>query len=77
MAEKNSEGLRVHTMDWISDKDLFKAVRFAASMISKGTRPGIAHHRAAKYYGVSVSDVAHYSAQHAGTIAGRKNRKSA
>lgn len=45
-------------MAYISDKDLFKAVSFASSMIKKGTSPALASHKAAKYYKVSTSDVA-------------------
>lgn len=38
-------------MDYISDKELFKAVMFAKKMIRDGTRIDIAIYRAATYYG--------------------------
>ena len=59
-------------MDYISDKDLYKAVMFARKMIRNGTPPGIANARAAQYYKVSTSDVAQYVGQAGGTCLGRK-----
>ncbi len=57
-----------YTMDFIPDKILYKAVMFARNMMRKGTPPPIANARAAKYYGVSINDVAHYTGQNASRI---------
>ena len=59
---------RHHTMDYISDKTVYRAVMFARKMIGNGTTPGMANTIAAKYYGVSVCDVARYTGQHAARI---------
>ena len=56
-----------YVMGYIKNKTLFKAVMFARNMMRDGTDPAIANSRAAKYYKVKVSDVAH----HTGTVAGR------
>jgi hypothetical protein len=61
-------------MDYIPDKTLFKAVTFALKMMREGTPPAVANTRAARYYGVEVSDVAHYTGQAAGTCSGRRGR---
>jgi len=66
---------RKDVMDYIPDKKLYAAVKFARKMIREGTRPQIANTRAAKYYGFSVSDVAHYTGQTAGRIAGIRKKK--
>jgi hypothetical protein len=64
--------------DHIDDPDVFKAVCFALKMIQGGTFPNIANSRAAGYYGVSTSDVAFYSGQHAARISSsRRNRRKA
>jgi hypothetical protein len=55
-------------MDYIPDKTVFKAVMFARRMMQKGTPPPIANTKAAKYYGVSSSEVAHYTGQNASRI---------
>lgn len=47
-------------MKYIKDSDVYKAVNFAASMIKKGTRTGLAVYKAASYYNVSSSEVAHH-----------------
>lgn len=62
-------------MDYIPDKTLFKAVMFARKMMREGTPPGVANTRAAQYYRVSVSDVAHYTGQVASNCAQRKHQK--
>ena len=67
--------LRKNVMDYISDKTLYKSVMFARKMIREGKQPRIANSRAAKYYGVSVSDVAHFTGQTAGRIAGKRKKK--
>jgi len=61
-----------HRMDFIPDKRLFKAVMFARRMMREGTKPTIANSRAAKYYRVSVSEVAQYTGQTGGRIAARR-----
>jgi len=66
---------RKDVMDYIPDKTLFKAVMFARKMIRGGTRPSIANSRAAKYYGVSISNVAHYTGQTGGRIGGIHKKK--
>ena len=58
--------------DRISNKQLFKAVVFAITMIRDGTYPSIANSRAAKYYGFSVAEVAKYVGQHSARIASSK-----
>ena len=50
-------------MNYIGDKTLYKAVMFAKKMINDGQSPGLANHRAAKYYDVNVGDVAKYAGQ--------------
>lgn len=74
--ERGPNGNRRWAMDFIPDKNLFKAVMFSRDMIRGGTRPQIAHHRAAKYYGVNPSDVARYVGQAAGTYAHRRRRNN-
>ncbi len=57
-----------HTMDFIADRDVYRAVMFSRKMISDGLRPELAHARAAKYYGVSISEVAKHVGQHAARL---------
>lgn len=45
-------------MTYIENEDLFKAVNFAASMIKKGTKHGLAIHKSAKYYNLNKSEIA-------------------
>jgi len=59
-------------MDYIPDKKLYKAVMFARNMIRKGINPPIANSRPAKYYKVSVSDVARHTGQTGGRVAARR-----
>jgi hypothetical protein len=61
-------------MDFIPDPTLFKAVTFSLKMMGQGTPPGVANTRAADYYGVSVSDVAHFTGQAAARSAHRRPR---
>ena len=56
--------------DYIPDKDLYAAVMFARKMIRQGTPAGLANYKAARYYGVDSSDVAHFVGQ-----AGRRSRR--
>ena len=55
--------MKKHVMEFIPDKTLFKAVMFARSMMRRGTKPPLANHRAAEFYGVKTEDVAHYTGQ--------------
>lgn len=55
-----------YIMDYISDKDTYKAVMFACQMIRNGTRPQIAIRKAAYYYDVDMTDVAKYVGQRGG-----------
>lgn len=58
--------------DHIGDKDVCRAVYFAISMIRSGEFANIANARAAKYYGVPTSKVAHFVGQHAARIGSSK-----
>jgi hypothetical protein len=71
---RGPKGKRRYAMDYIPNKTLYKAVMFARKMIREGTPPGLAITRAATYYGVGVSDVAHYTGQAGGTCAHRRRR---
>jgi hypothetical protein len=64
-----------YTMDFIPDKTVYKAVMFARQMMRNGTLPSIANSRAAKYYGISSSDVAHYTGQNANRIKNTKKNQ--
>jgi hypothetical protein len=57
-----------YAMDFIEDKELFKAVMFARKMMGQGTPPAVANTRAAEYYGYEAGEVAHYTGQ----VGGRK-----
>jgi hypothetical protein len=58
----NKQGLRI---PFRADRNLYLAVSFSIKMIRDGLNPGIANTRAAEYYEVDVSDVAHYVGIHA------------
>ena len=62
-----------YLMDYIPDKDLFKAIMFARRMIRDGEKPQIAITQAAKYYRKNPADVAFY----VGQAGGRKRAKAA
>lgn len=55
-----------YRMDFIKNKDVFKAVMFACKMIKKGEKRSHAIYVAATYYQVSKSEVAHYVGQRGG-----------
>lgn len=55
-----------YQMDYIPDKNLYKAVMFARKMRRSGTKPQIAIRKAAYYYEVDMSDVAYYMGQAGG-----------
>lgn len=54
--------------DYIADRNIYKAVCFASKMIRQGRAPQRAIRIAAHYYGVDMSEVAHYVAQKGGRI---------
>lgn len=55
-----------YKMDFIPDKDTYKAVQFASQMIRQWKTPSIAIRIASHYYQVDMSDVAHYVGQKGG-----------
>ena len=55
-----------YAMDYIADKNTYKAVMFACQMIREGRGPGVACRIAAHYYGVDQQDVHHYVSQRGG-----------
>lgn len=57
-----------YIMDYIPDKNLFKAVMFARKMKRDGRSAENAIRTASRYYDVDMSDVAHYMGQ----VGGRK-----
>lgn len=61
-----------YVMDYISDKDVFKAVMFACKMIRNGTSPNNAIRKAANYYDVDMTDVAHYVGQRGARISSER-----
>ena len=60
-----------YEMDYISDKPTYKAVMFARKMMRDGLRAPVAIRKAAYYYDVDMSDVAHY----VGQVGGRKRQE--
>jgi hypothetical protein len=62
-----------HTMPYIDDKTMFKAVKFAMAMRRDGLATELAISRSARYYGVAQRDVAHWL----GRVGGRKRAKNA
>ncbi len=71
---RGPQGKRRYVMDYIPDPNLFAAVMFARRMIREGLPAGVANHRAANFYGVSVHDVAHHVGQVGATCARRRRR---
>lgn len=61
-----------YVMDYIDDKDLFKAVMWACKMIREGTSPATAIRRSSRYYGKDMSDIAHYVGQRGSRKANEK-----
>lgn len=55
-----------YLMDYIPDRDVFKAVSFASKMIREGKTPRYAIRIASNYYHVDMSDVAHFVGQKGG-----------
>jgi recombinational DNA repair protein RecR len=52
-----------YLMDYIPNKDVYKAVMFACKMRREGVSVENAIRRASKYYDVDMSEVAHYMGQ--------------
>lgn len=55
-----------YIMDYIDDKDLYKAVMFACTMLRQGTPYMTAIRKASYYYQVDMDDVKHYVSQRGG-----------
>ncbi len=55
-----------YAMDYISDKDTYKAVMFACKMIKDGKGVRTSCRIAAHYYQCDVDDVNHYVSQRGG-----------
>ncbi len=63
-----------YVMDYIPNKEVYKAVMFARKMRREGRTTENAIRIASNYYDVDMSDVAHYMGQVGGRIAAeRKN----
>lgn len=62
-----------YVMDYIADKDLYKAVMFACKMIKEGTGYHQAIRTASRYYDVDMDDVRHYVSQRGSRM--QKERK--
>lgn len=60
-----------YVMDYIPDKDVYKAVMFARKMRREGRNAENAIRIASRYYDVDMSDVAHYMGQ----VGGRKRQE--
>jgi hypothetical protein len=73
--QRGRKGPRRYAMDYIPDPTVFRAVMFALRMMRQGTPPAVANARAADCYGVSVSDVAHYTGQAGGSCSRRRGRR--
>lgn len=58
-----------YIMDYIPDKNLYRAVMYARKMMQDGKSAPIAIRRAAHFYDCDMSDVAHY----VGQCGGRKS----
>ena len=52
-----------YIMDYIDDKDTYKAVMFACKMIREGRSFNQAIRTASRYYDVDMDDVRHYVSQ--------------
>jgi hypothetical protein len=74
MITKAGEKRASYPMDFIPDKELFKAVMFARQMIKQGLSVDIACYRAATYYGFQTHEVAHYIGQRGGRSNAQKKK---
>ncbi len=59
-------GNHAYSMDFISDKNTYKAVMFACSMLKQGRSYTSAIGIASKYYNVNPDDVRHFVSQRSG-----------
>lgn len=59
-------GNHAYSMDYIADKDLFKAVMFACALLKDGKSYTKAIGMASKYYNVNPDDVRHFVSQRSG-----------
>lgn len=67
-----------YSMDYIDDKDTFKAVMFACDLLKKGNSYTKAIGIASSYYDVNPDDVRHFVSQRSGRKqANKKSRKFA
>jgi hypothetical protein len=67
-----------HDMPYIEDPAVYKAVMFARHMMRENhTPPGVANTRAAEYYEVPTSEVAHYVGLAASSVRNRAAKKRA
>lgn len=62
-----------YIMDYISDKDTYKAVMFACKLLREGKQYNQAIRTASRYYDVDTDDVKHYVSQRSGRL--RNERK--
>jgi hypothetical protein len=74
---RRNNGDRKYLMDYIPPQPngknpLYAAVMFARELMRDGQSPDYANGWAARKYRVKRSDVAHYTGQVAGTVAGRR-----
>lgn len=65
-------------MEYIKDKEVFKAVSFASSMIKKGVSKGLSVYKAASYYNVATYEVASHLGRRGADKAkmNRRNREA-
>ena len=64
-----------YVMDYIDDKDTFRAVMFACEMIKQGRNYHQAVRIASRYYDVDMDDVRHYVSQRSGRIQAERRTK--
>ena len=80
--ERNKTERRITTkmneykLAYIPDKQLYRAVSFALSMIRNGQNPGIAVLRAADYYKVDYSAVGKYCGQAGGRKSAERRKRA-
>ena len=63
-----------YLMDYIEDKDTYKAVMFACNMLKQGKEYNQAIRIASNYYDVDMDDVRHYVAQRGRRVQVKKTR---
>ena len=62
-----------YSLHYIKDPKVFKAVSFVRSMLKKGEPIRLAIYKAAKYYKVSVNEVAKEIGKHAANCKNKSN----